>query len=87
MCVLVAQLCPTLQTVACQAPLSIELLGKDTGVGCHSLLQGIFPTQGSNPGLLDCRQILYRLSHQGLHSETKQLQRNVLLSTTLEETA
>ena len=29
---------------------------------CHSLLQGIFPTQGSNPGLLHCRQILYRLS-------------------------
>ena len=39
--------------------------GKNTGVGCHALLQGIFPTQGSNPGLLHCRQILYRLSHQG----------------------
>ena len=39
--------------------------GKTTGVGCHSLLQGIFPTQGSNPGLLHCRQMLYRLSHQG----------------------
>ena len=39
--------------------------GKNTGVGCHSLLQGIFPTQGSNPGLLHCRQILYCLSHQG----------------------
>ena len=39
--------------------------GKNTGVGSHSLLQGIFPTQGSNPGLLDCRQILYHLSHQG----------------------
>uniref|UniRef100_A0A8B9YL87 Nucleophosmin n=1 Tax=Bos mutus grunniens TaxID=30521 RepID=A0A8B9YL87_BOSMU len=36
-----------------------------TGVGCHALLQGIFPTQGSNPGLLHCRQILYHLSHQG----------------------
>ena len=33
--------------------------GKNTGVGCHSLLQGIFPTQESNPGLLHCRQILY----------------------------
>ena len=32
---------------------------------CHFLLQGIFPTQESNPGLLHCRQILYRLSHQG----------------------
>ena len=38
---------------------------KNTGVGCHFLLQGIFPTQGSNPGLLHCRQTLYRLSHQG----------------------
>ena len=40
-------------------------LGKNTGVGSHSLLQGIFSTQGSNPGLLHCRQILYHLSHQG----------------------
>ena len=32
----------------------------------HSLLQGIFPTQGSNPGLLHCRQILYQLSHEGI---------------------
>ena len=39
--------------------------GKNTGVGCHFLLQGIFPTQGSNPGLLHCRQTLYHLSHQG----------------------
>ena len=39
--------------------------GKNTGVGCHALLQGIFPTQGSNLGLLNCRQILYYLSHQG----------------------
>ena len=38
---------------------------KSTGVGCHLLLQGIFPTQGSNPGLPHCRQMLYRLSHQG----------------------
>ena len=39
--------------------------GKDTRVGCHSLLQMIFLTQGSNPSLLPCRQILYHLSHQG----------------------
>ena len=39
--------------------------GKNTGVGCHALLQGIFPTQGSNPGLPHCRRILYHLSHQG----------------------
>ena len=36
-----------------------------TGVDCHFLLQGIFPTQGSNPGLPHCRQMLYHLSHQG----------------------
>ena len=39
--------------------------GKKTGVGCHFLLQGIFPTQGSNPGLPHCRQTLYPLRHQG----------------------
>ena len=39
--------------------------GKHTGVGCYSLLQGIFPTQGLNPGLLHYKQILYCLSHQG----------------------
>ena len=38
--------------------------GKNTGVGCHFLFQGIFSTQGSNPGLLYCRKILYHLSHQ-----------------------
>jgi len=37
----------------------------DTGVGCHALLQGIFPAQGSNSGLQHCRWILYLLSHQG----------------------
>ena len=39
--------------------------GQNSGVGSLSLLQGIFPTQGSNPGLPHCRQILYRLSHKG----------------------
>ena len=39
--------------------------GQNTGVGSLSLLQGIFPTQGSNPGLPHCRQILYQLSHLG----------------------
>ena len=39
--------------------------GRNTGLGSLSLLQGIFPTQGSNPGLLHCRQILYQLSHKG----------------------
>ena len=41
-----------------------DFLGKSTGVGCHFLLQEIFPTQGSNPGLPHWRQTLYRLSHQ-----------------------
>ena len=39
--------------------------GQNTGVGKLSLLQGIFPTQGSNPGLPHCMQILYQLSHKG----------------------
>ena len=39
--------------------------GKNTGVGCLALLQGIFPSQGLNPGLPHCRQIFYHLSHQG----------------------
>ena len=54
----VAQLCLTLcdpmdYTVHGNSP------GQDTGVGSFSFLQGIFPTQGSNPGLPHCRQILY----------------------------
>ena len=39
---------------------------KNTGVGSLSLLQGIFPTQEMNPGLLHCRRILYQLSYQGI---------------------
>ena len=40
--------------------------GKNTGAGSHSLLQEVFPTQGSNPALLHCRWILYHLNHQGV---------------------
>ena len=40
------------QTVACQTSLSMGFSRKNTGVGCHALCQGIFPTQGSNPHLL-----------------------------------
>ena len=43
---------------------SCNSAGQNTGVGSHSLLQGIFPTQGSNPGIPHCRWILYQLSHQ-----------------------
>ena len=39
--------------------------GQNIGVGSHSLLQGMFPTQGSNPGLPHCGRILYQLSHKG----------------------
>ena len=60
------QLClfETLWTVARQAPCPWDSPGKNTGVGCHDLLQGIFPTQGSNPDLLYCKQILYQLSQR-----------------------
>ena len=52
--------------------------GKNTGLGCHSLLQGIFPTQGLNLGLLHCRQILYHLSHQGSPSTDSQTHKSIL---------
>ena len=43
----------------------MNFLGNNNGVDCHFLLQRIFPTQGLNPGLPHCRQMLYRLGHQG----------------------
>ena len=54
LCAKLFQSCPTLciWAVACQAPLSMAFPGKNTGVGCHILLQGIFLTQGSNAHLL-----------------------------------
>ena len=61
-----ARLFATPWTVACTKLLRPwDFPRKSTEVGCHLLLQGIFPTQGSNPGLLHCRQTLYCLSHQG----------------------
>ena len=63
---LVAQSCPTL----CNPMEPARLLcpwgspGKNTRVGCHALFQGIFPIQGSNPGLPYCRWIVHHLSHQ-----------------------
>ena len=56
-----AQLCPTLRPHGLHSPWNSP--GQNTGVGSLSLLQGIFPTQGLNPGLPHCRQILYQLSH------------------------
>ena len=68
---LVAQSCPTLcDPLDCSPPGSSvhgESPGKTTGVGCHALLQDIFPTQGSNPGLPHCRWIPFCLSHQESH--------------------
>ena len=65
----VAQSCPTLCGPHGLQPTRLlhpqDSPGKNTGVGCHFLLQGIFPTQGSNPGLPHCRQTLFPLSHQG----------------------
>ena len=65
---LVAQPCPTLcDPMDCSLPGSSihgDSPGKNIGMGCRVLLQRIFPTQGSNPGLLHCRWILYHLSHQ-----------------------
>ena len=46
------------------SPVHGDSPGKNTIVGYHALLQGIFPTQGSNTGFPHCRQILYQLSHQ-----------------------
>ena len=60
----VAQSCPTLCKPHGLYSAGISP-GQNTGVGSLSLLQGIFPTQGLNPGLWHCRQILYQLSHKG----------------------
>ena len=82
--VLVAQSCPTLcDPMDCSPPGSSCLwnsLGKKTRVGCHSLLQVIFTTQGSNPDLLCCRQILYCLSHQGSHLKLINIHVSTLVS-------
>ena len=57
--VLVIQVCPTVcDPVDCSLPGS-SVRGRNSGVGCHSLLQGIFQTQGLNPSLLHCRWSLY----------------------------
>ena len=65
MCMLVAQSGPTLcDSMDCRLLYPWDSPEKNIRVGCHSLLQGIFPTQGSNPDLPHCGQILYHLSHQ-----------------------
>ena len=65
----VTQSCLTLcEPIDCSPPDSSvhgDSSGKNTGVGCHALLQGIFPMQESNPGLPHCGRILSCLTHQG----------------------
>ena len=62
-------MCVNFSVVSLCNPMAMEVHGifpgKNTGVGSHFLLQKLFLTQGSNPGLLHCRQILHRLRHQG----------------------
>ena len=64
----VAQSCPSLCDPMDYSPPGFSVHGnspgKNTEVDSHSLLQGIFPTQGSNPSLPYCRRILYHLSHR-----------------------
>ena len=66
---IVTQSCPTLcNPIDCSLPDSSvheNSPGKNIGLGCHVLLQGIFQTRESNPGLLHCRQIIYHMNHQG----------------------
>ena len=66
---LVAHLCLTLcDPMDCSPPGSTvhgDSPGKNTRVSCHAFLQGVFPTQGSNPGLPHCRQTLYCPNHKG----------------------
>ena len=59
------QLFATSRTVAHQVPLSMAFSRQEYWSGYHSLFQEILPTQGSNPSLLHCRQILYHLSYPG----------------------
>ena len=69
---LVTHSCPTLcDPMDCSLPGSFvhgDSLGKNAGVGSQTLLQGIFPIQGSNPGLPQFRLILDHLSHQGSYA-------------------
>ena len=77
----------TPQTAAHQAPCPWDSLGKNSRIGCHFLLQGIFLIQGSSPVLLHCRKLLQHLSHQGSlqtgESWTKKLFRELLSQSSL----
>ena len=74
----VAQACLTLRPHGLQPTRLLrpwDSPGKSTGVGCHVLLQGIFPTWGLNPGLPHCRQMLYHLSHQGIPPQSNEAEK------------
>ena len=73
----VAQSCLTLCDPMDYSPWNSP--GQNTGVGSLSLLRGIFPTQGLNPGLLHCRWICYHLSHQGGEGDGTPLQYSCLV--------
>ena len=81
----VDQLCPTLWPMDCSPPgllCPMNSQGKNTGMGCHSLLQGIFLAQGSNLNLPHCRQILYHLSHKWslcTHTHTHNISRKMCI--------
>ena len=71
-CCSVPQSCQTLGNLldcTTRLPCPWDFSGKNTGMGCHFLLQGIFPPQGLNPGLPHFGQTLYCLSHQGREME------------------
>ena len=81
---LVVQWCPTLcNPMDCSSLGSSvhgDSPGKNTGVGCHSLLHRIFPTQGLNPGFPHCRQILYQLQYFGhLMQTADSLEKSLML--------
>ena len=91
LCAASVQSCPTLcDSMDFSAPgSSVRGItpGKNTGVGCHALFQGSFPTQGLNPGLLHCKQFLSHLSNQGrfyfkiiYHKRRDELERYFLTS-------
>ena len=61
----ITQIIPAILKNPARLLCSWDFPGKNTRVGCHSLLQGIFPIQGSNLGLPYYRRILYPLNHQG----------------------
>ena len=75
--ILASKSCPILcNPIDCSPPGSSvheDPPSKNTSLGCHALLQVIFPTQGSHHGLPHCRWILYHLSHQGSPSLSLQM--------------